>query len=310
MQVSAEQGPDPVVQRLREIARTSPELRVTARLYEAILPFASAAEVGAAALSLDPAQLNRALQAGTSLVTAADLEIDVEAAAELMLKLLGAVEGVEPPGGGSRWRIWGASEEPWSAEEVASLAALSGSARGIGKLLRAGKLDLGELLAQAASGDRSGFGARFAALDLDWELLWTLSHHALKPFLHEVRKQAPLEGVGIWLKGDCYVCGAAATLGELQENDQVKHLRCAQCGADWHHPRLQCHHCGNDDHATLRYLYVEGSEHRRVEVCDRCHSYLKVITSFTPTDPELVVVEDLATLELDFLAQKHGYQRP
>lgn len=232
MQVSAEQGPDPVVKRLREIARSAPELRVTARLYETILPLLGAAEVRAAALSLDPPQLHQALKDGTSLLSAADVEIDVEAAAELMLKMLRAVEELEPPGGGSRWRIWGSSEENWSVEEVASLAALAGSARSIGKLLRAGRLDLGDLLAQAASGDRAGFGARFAALDLDWELLWTLSHHALKPFLHEVRKQAPLEGVGIWLKGDCYVCGAAATLGELQDNDQVKHLRCAQCGAD------------------------------------------------------------------------------
>ncbi|GFO59174.1 hypothetical protein GMST_14990 [Geomonas silvestris] len=310
MRTTASENLDPVVKRLREIAAKVPELRVTTRLYETILPVQRQAEVRAAALALEPGDLHRALSGGEPLLAAADVEVDVDAAAELMLQMLVALGEAELPDAGARWRLFGGSAESWSEDEVANLATLRRSARGIHRLLRNGRLDPGELLAQAASGDRTGFGARFAAYDVDWELLWTLAQHALKPFLHEVRRQAPLEEIGVWQQGECYVCGASATLGELQDNDQVKHLRCGQCGADWYHPRLKCHHCGNEDHATLRYLHAEGDEHRRVEACDRCQSYLKVITSFTPTDPELVVVEDLATLDLDFLAQQHGYQRP
>jgi formate dehydrogenase maturation protein FdhE len=46
-----------------------------------------------------------------------------------------------------------------------------------------------------------------------------------------------------------------------------------------------------------------------VEVCNQCRGYLKVIVSFTPTPPQLLPVEDLATLHLDYIAEKHGYAR-
>jgi formate dehydrogenase maturation protein FdhE len=44
-------------------------------------------------------------------------------------------------------------------------------------------------------------------------------------------------------------------------------------------------------------------------MCDNCHGYLKVITSFGPTPPEMLIVEDLATLHLDYIAQERGYER-
>jgi len=37
--------------------------------------------------------------------------------------------------------------------------------------------------------------------------------------------------------------------------------------------------------------------------------YLKVIVSFTPTPADLLPIEDLATLHLDYIAQAHGCKR-
>ncbi|HXX58395.1 MAG TPA: formate dehydrogenase accessory protein FdhE, partial [Thermodesulfovibrionales bacterium] len=86
------------------------------------------------------------------------------------------------------------------------------------------------------------------------------------------------------------------------------HLRCGQCGADWPFRRLECARCGGGDRDALEYLYAEGERERmRVEVCGRCNGYLKVIASFTPTPPEMLAVEDLATLHLDYVAQGRGY---
>jgi FdhE protein len=149
------------------------------------------------------------------------------------------------------------------------------------------------------------------SLQLDPNLVWTLAQNTLKPALSVWRQQLATCAEGsVWRKGNCYICGSAATLGELQENLQVMHLRCGQCGADWQFPRLQCTYCGNQDHRTLGYLYAETqSEKTRVQVCDRCHRYLKVITTFAPTPPELLAVEDLATLHLDYIAQARGYER-
>jgi FdhE protein len=138
-----------------------------------------------------------------------------------------------------------------------------------------------------------------------------LSQNALKPALCAwCRQLTPLSGGIPWHKGTCCVCGAAATLGELQENDQVKHLRCGSCGADWQFRRLQCMYCGNEDHKTQHYLHAESHRERmRVKVCDACKGYLKVIAAFTPRPPEMLPAEDLATLHLDYIAQKHGYMR-
>ncbi|TSK04381.1 MAG: formate dehydrogenase accessory protein FdhE [Geobacter sp.] len=309
--MTAERNADQVLRRLEEIATKSPELRVTARLYEALLPAWQKADVAGAVAQFDGIELGQVLKGGTPLLAAADIEVDLDGGAAVLLAMLRAVGELEPPAvRRSIWRRWGRPAEVWSESEAASLAALRRSARELLGGIDAGEIDPAELLALAASGDLEGFSARVARGTADWELPWTVAHHALRPFLHEVRSRAPLEEIGVWQRGECYVCGAAATFAELQDDDQVKHLRCTECGADWHHPRLQCHHCGNEDHATLRYLYVAGSDHRRVEVCDVCRSYLKVIASFTPTATELLVVEDLATLELDFLAQQNGYCRP
>jgi FdhE protein len=106
------------------------------------------------------------------------------------------------------------------------------------------------------------------------------------------------------------MCGAAATLAELQENDQVKHLRCGSCGADWEVRRLQCIYCGNEDHRTLPHLFEEKDLERiQLEACDKCKGYLKVIASFRPALVEMLAVEDLATLHLDYIATARGYTR-
>jgi formate dehydrogenase maturation protein FdhE len=47
----------------------------------------------------------------------------------------------------------------------------------------------------------------------------------------------------------------------------------------------------------------------QAEVCDKCNGYLKIITTYAPTAPEMLAVEDLATLHLDFRAQEQGYAR-
>jgi FdhE protein len=148
-------------------------------------------------------------------------------------------------------------------------------------------------------------------LRLDGGLLWTLLQNALKPALHAWRRQlSPLLGGIPWNRGNCPICGAVCLLGELRGNHLAKHLRCGRCGADWPYRRLQCLYCGNEDSQSLGYL-SEGQDDSamRVEVCDKCLGYLKVIVSFDPTPANLLPIEDLATLHLDYLALKRGYAR-
>jgi FdhE protein len=53
----------------------------------------------------------------------------------------------------------------------------------------------------------------------------------------------------------------------------------------------------------------ERRETRRVEACERCRRYVKVIAATAPIPAELLAVEDLATIHLDLVARQHGYAR-
>jgi FdhE protein len=170
-----------------------------------------------------------------------------------------------------------------------------------------------ELLGHVSDGDYPYLAARAEEQALDPHLLWTLAQSALKPILRAwCDELAPLVHTGgEWEKACCFICGAPASLGELQGNEQAKHLRCGQCGADWLIRRLKCIYCGTEDPSLLGILYPEGRrENVRVEVCDKCHGYLKVVARFAPASPEELAVEDLSTLYLDCLAQGRGYRRP
>ena len=66
--------------------------------------------------------------------------------------------------------------------------------------------------------------------------------------------------------------------------------------------------CGNKDQGSLQYFYGEGEDSYRIDLCDKCHRYIKTIDyrSLEGSDP---ILEDLATLHLDVLAVQKGYTK-
>lgn len=293
--------PDPIVQRLRALVKDSPDLKEAVRLYEAVLPLLRDADLHVAPVSITPDQVCAKMKKGLPLLHDLGLEFDVEAVRGLMIRLARSLETIGRKNSWHKLRLprLSSSREPGTA------------ARRIRTSLEENKLDAGALLPHIAAGESDQVFSAAQDLQLDPDLVWTLAQNALKPALRAwCRQLTPLAGGIPWHRGSCFVCGAVATLAELQNNDQAKHLRCGQCGADWLFPRLQCMHCGNEDHRTLTCLYTESRrEKMRVEVCDKCHGYLKIIASFTPTLPEMLTIEDLATLHLDYIAEARGYAR-
>ncbi len=113
----------------------------------------------------------------------------------------------------------------------------------------------------------------------------------------------------IWLKGYCPICGSLPSLSLLKEDVGKRYLLCSYCGYQWRIDRLFCPFCNNKDPESLHYLFAEGEEAYRIDLCDKCHQYIKTIDyrNLAESDP---VVEDLATLHLDLLADEKGYKRP
>jgi FdhE protein len=274
---------DPLERRLGDLVRDWPDLAGAAEIYRVTLPLLRSAGPIAAPIPLTEDQARRKLAKGEFLLHNAPLVFDHGAARELMLGLARRLEEV-------------------------GVVAMSP----IRSALEGDRLIPEELLGHVADGDYPSLAVRAEAQVLDPPLLWTLAQSALKPTLRAwCGELAPLvHTAGAWEKACCFLCGAPASLGELQGNEQAKHLRCGQCGADWLIRRLQCVYCGNEDASLLGILYPEGRrENVRVEVCDTCHGYIKVITRFSPCSPEELAVEDLSTLYLDCLAQERGYRR-
>lgn len=275
---------DPLELRLDALVREWPDLAGAAEVYRVTLPLLRSGGPIAAPITLTEDQARRKMSEGEFLLHDAVLIFDHNDARELMLRLARNLE-------------------------EAGLIAMSP----IRVALEGNRLIPEELLGHVSDGDSPFLAARAEEQALDAPLLWTLTQFALKPALRALCGElAPLvHTAGEWENACCFICGASASLGELQGNEQAKHLRCGQCGADWLIRRLQCIYCGNEDPSLLGILSPKGRrENVRVEVCDQCHGYLKVVARFAPASPEELAVEDLSTLYLDCLAQERGYRRP
>ncbi len=301
----------PVVRRLRGLAHGSPDLKEAAQCYESIVPLLSDADHLAKRVSITSEEACAKMERGQPLLHDLDLELDGQAVAGLMLRLARALETVPQrnrPSGQSR-PLAPASQRLSEASSNAPIR--TASAHKIRLAFEENRLDVRALLPHIFAGENSTITFLAQRAELDPGLVGALAQNAIKPALRVwCRQLAPLARGIRWDMGYCFICGAGATFGELQGNQQAKHLRCGNCGGDWPFPRLRCARCGNEDHRSLGYLYPENRrEEMGIEVCSRCNGYLKIIAAFDPTPPEMLPVEDLATLHLDYIAQARGYTR-
>lgn len=282
-------GPDDdqINRRLNALVEGEPELGEACRFYGAVLPLLRDADLRAATVTLSSGEVRTRMESGRPLLQELDLDVDIPSVGELLNRLVTAVVGLDP--GGER----------------------GAEARRFKTALDEERIDVGALLRDIASGAVDSVAKAAEGLGLDPDLVLLLGRNAITPALHAWRRQVTdLVENTPWRRGYCFVCGSPPVLAELQGNELAKHLRCGQCGSDWVFPRLQCPSCGNEDHRTLGVLYDESRrETMRVEVCEQCRGYHKVIVTFSPTPPELLHVEDLATLHLDYMARGRGYAR-
>lgn len=301
MNAAEERDSDPIALRFRTIAREQPLLREAVAVYETLLPVLRDAVYDVIPLAINSAEARASLAKGIPVLGDRKFEFDVDAHRELLIELARTVERTmndsEPRG----WRPLQRTVQKQSDTAAGRLR----------RSLEEDRLNIGSLLRHAVSGNQKAVTETALEFGLDPDLTWLLLQNSLKPALRVWNQQvAPWIAAVPWRKGICPVCGSAATMGELQGNNQEKHLRCGACGADWTFNRLMCACCGNEDHRTQRYLAPEGRAGRvRVDTCDRCKGYLKVIAAFSPTPAELVAIEDLATSSLDRIAQEQGYRR-
>ncbi len=141
------------------------------------------------------------------------------------------------------------------------------------------------------------------------DLIDLFIEESLRPELEVIAEQygKAVEKSG-WSEGYCPICGKEPKIGEIREKeDGRRYLFCHQCGYKWHFRRIKCPFCGNEEQHSLAYFAVEGEESHRVDVCNKCRRYIKIVELPKSSEDVNLDVEDIATLHLDMLAYEEGY---
>ena len=112
----------------------------------------------------------------------------------------------------------------------------------------------------------------------------------------------------LWREGYCPLCGQKPGMAKLKETDGARVLECRLCHIQWQFPRLECPFCRNRDFNALHFFYTEAYPGRRVQLCERCKSYLKTVAVKEIGREVYLELENIYTIQLDVLARREGYR--
>ncbi len=157
-----------------------------------------------------------------------------------------------------------------------------------------------ELLASFWDGNHSVTGAQTDEF---------FSRSFLQPFAVAVRTRANLR----WNGPTAFVCPfckrkpGVGVLRPLGDGGQ-RSLICSFCLGEWEFRRIVCPGCGEEDPAKLPVYQAEQLEHVRVDACDACKNYIKTV-DLTKSGLGEPVVDEIASVPLDFWAHERGYSK-
>lgn len=245
--------------------------------------------------SVDEAIIPQKLQGGLPLVDLAEGEFDLTGPRKYFLSLLSIAEKRAP--GETQDLVEKIEEDPLLFEDmirdVAEGFVVEEESDEEGREVEAAE----EPEAEEAAGEEETF-----------DLVELFLEESLRPDLEKVvEKYGDSVAKADWTEGYCPICGREPKIGELREEEGRRYLFCNQCGYEWSFVRIKCPFCGNEEQQSLAFFTVEGDERYRVDVCNECKRYIKII-DFRETKQEANLdVEDIATLHLDMLAYEEGY---
>ena len=112
----------------------------------------------------------------------------------------------------------------------------------------------------------------------------------------------------------CPYCGSKPGLSLIKKPNGKRHLVCPLCGMDWEFSRLTCPFCGSENSLEILKVAPEGKSDEKesdlhwIEACSSCGHYLKTTDERKLGGKEAIPLrEAIASLYLEFIAQKQGY---
>jgi len=91
------------------------------------------------------------------------------------------------------------------------------------------------------------------------------------------------------------------------DKDGKRHLKCCFCSHEWLVKRMGCVFCENNDKDYQHYFFNNEEKEYRVNLCDNCHNYIKMVDLRQIERAFYPKLEQIATLHLDMQAKEKGY---
>jgi FdhE protein len=104
----------------------------------------------------------------------------------------------------------------------------------------------------------------------------------------------------------CPVCGSPAVASHVAAANGIdgrdREQFCSMCGTVWPFERMRCGVCGTENATRLHYFHVEGDSSHRLQNCDECGQYQRMVFEEDLSIPLSMEVEDVVMAKLDAIA--------
>lgn len=104
----------------------------------------------------------------------------------------------------------------------------------------------------------------------------------------------------------CPVCGSAATASRIGPVTSLmggaREQYCGTCGTVWPFDRVRCGVCGTRNQSHLHYFNEERDFAHRLQSCDECGQYQRMVMQNEALGPVVMEVEDVIMAKLDRIA--------
>jgi len=274
-------GYDRILKALEAKAGRRPEMADTLDLYRKLIECQAEVDVPPSDSGISAEEVASRLERGEPLLSPDTVEIDSATFAELCSRIGFAL-----------------AEQRRELDLIKSLAKIHA-------WLREQRQEIGML---AADYLREGHVGKGEEAGLEGSLLSLIFTLSLRPLLRA--QAAALSNYvddRLWYRGRCPICGGEPDIAALERGSGQRRLLCSRCDSEWSFLRVACPFCGNEDPSQLAYYPGDDKVHR-LNVCERCHRYLKTVDLRETSEERLLPAERILTIDMDFAAQKAGYR--
>lgn len=137
-------------------------------------------------------------------------------------------------------------------------------------------------------------------LGIEEQFLIFLAHMLIQPWAEQVASEIDPLFLEKWGRPMCPVCGVKPVVEWTIGGKRF--LSCMLCGLRFPVDPFLCIFCGNRDPYTLKSLVPDDHPALRVDYCEKCRHYTKVIIEQRLKERIPIGLEDLLTYSLDLVA--------